>query len=62
MRTTSGKALTSAGLSFRGQVKARQIVEQGLATREQVDAIMVDGFNWPIGPFGTRGDGASVFE
>ena len=41
--------------------EARTIVEQGLATKEQIDAIMCDGFNWPIGPFGTRGDGASLF-
>ncbi len=41
--------------------EARTIVEQGLATTEQIDAIMCDGFNWPIGPFGTRGDGALLF-
>jgi 3-hydroxybutyryl-CoA dehydrogenase len=42
--------------------EARRIVEQGLATKDQVDAIMCDGFNWASGPFGTRGDGASVYN
>jgi 3-hydroxyacyl-CoA dehydrogenase len=36
--------------------EANRVVEEGVATREQVDALMVDCFNWPVGPFGmTRG-------
>jgi 3-hydroxyacyl-CoA dehydrogenase len=31
--------------------EARQIVAEGIATEEQVDAIMRDGFRWPMGPF-----------
>ncbi|RIK44403.1 MAG: 3-hydroxybutyryl-CoA dehydrogenase [Chloroflexi bacterium] len=31
--------------------EARDIVAQGIATREQVDQIMKDGFRWPMGPF-----------
>ncbi len=47
-------------ISRQARSEALRIVEQGLATREQVDAIMCDGFNWPLGPFGTRGDGERV--
>jgi 3-hydroxyacyl-CoA dehydrogenase len=36
--------------------EANRVVEEGVATREQVDALMVDCFNWPVGPFGmTKG-------
>jgi 3-hydroxybutyryl-CoA dehydrogenase/3-hydroxyacyl-CoA dehydrogenase len=36
--------------------EANQVVEEGVATREQVDTLMVDCFNWPVGPYGmTRG-------
>ena len=49
-------------INAQARAEARKIVDEGIATREQVDAIMVDGFNWPIGPFGTRGSGRSVFE
>jgi 3-hydroxyacyl-CoA dehydrogenase len=31
--------------------EAQQCVEQGIATPEQVDALMVDCFRWPVGPF-----------
>jgi 3-hydroxybutyryl-CoA dehydrogenase len=33
--------------------EARKIVEQGICTAEGVDIIMMDGFNWPVGPIGT---------
>jgi 3-hydroxyacyl-CoA dehydrogenase len=32
--------------------EARQVVEEGIATREQVDQLMMDCFRWPSGPFG----------
>jgi 3-hydroxybutyryl-CoA dehydrogenase len=32
--------------------EARKIVEQGICTAEGVDIIMMDGFNWPVGPVG----------
>ena len=32
--------------------EARKIVEQGICTGEGVDIIMMDGFNWPVGPIG----------
>jgi 3-hydroxyacyl-CoA dehydrogenase len=36
--------------------EARAVVEEGIATAEQVDELMVDCFRWPTGPFGmTRG-------
>lgn len=47
-------------ISRAARLEARRIVEQGIATEQQVDAIMVDGFNWALGPFGTRGDGRRV--
>ena len=33
------------------RVEAARIVQEGLATEDQVDAIMKDGFRWPMGPF-----------
>jgi 3-hydroxyacyl-CoA dehydrogenase len=32
--------------------EANAVVEEGVATSEQVDALMVDCFRWPVGPFG----------
>lgn len=32
--------------------EARQVVDEGIASREQVDQLMVDCFRWPTGPFG----------
>jgi 3-hydroxybutyryl-CoA dehydrogenase len=32
--------------------EANRCVDEGIATREQVDALMVDCFRWPVGPFG----------
>jgi 3-hydroxyacyl-CoA dehydrogenase len=32
--------------------EAADIVAEGIATPEQVDQIMIDGFRWPMGPFG----------
>ena len=31
--------------------EARQVVEEGIATREQVDQLLIDCFRWPSGPF-----------
>lgn len=33
------------------RIEAARIVAEGLATEDQVDAIMKDGFRWPMGPF-----------
>lgn len=35
--------------------EARQIVEEGIATPEDVDKAMIGGRNWPAGFFGSRG-------
>jgi len=32
--------------------EANRCVDEGIATREQVDLLMVDCFRWPVGPFG----------
>jgi 3-hydroxybutyryl-CoA dehydrogenase len=32
--------------------EANRVIEEGIATREQVDMLMVDCFRWPVGPFG----------
>jgi len=32
--------------------EARAVVEEGVATPEQVDTLMVDCFRWPVGPYG----------
>lgn len=31
--------------------EAQRVVDEGIATREQVNALMVDCFRWPVGPF-----------
>jgi 3-hydroxyacyl-CoA dehydrogenase len=31
--------------------EASRVVEQGVATHEEVNQLMVDCFNWPVGPF-----------
>lgn len=33
--------------------EAKRIVDSGVATPEEVDQLMMDGFRWPTGPFGT---------
>ncbi len=38
--------------------EAARIVDEGLATREQVDTIMREGFRWPMGPFELQGGGS----
>lgn len=39
--------------------EAARVVQEGVATREEVDQLMVDCFRWPSGPFGmTRGAGS----
>ena len=36
--------------------EARRVADEGIATREEIDQLMVDCFRWPAGPFGmTRG-------
>jgi 3-hydroxybutyryl-CoA dehydrogenase/3-hydroxyacyl-CoA dehydrogenase len=32
--------------------EANAVIEEGVATREEVDTLMVDCFRWPVGPFG----------
>ena len=32
--------------------EARQIIEEGIASAEDIDAVMMGGFNWPAGPLG----------
>jgi 3-hydroxyacyl-CoA dehydrogenase len=31
--------------------EAQRVVDEGIATREQVNQLMVDCFRWPTGPF-----------
>ena len=31
--------------------EAQRVVDEGVATREQVNELMVDAFRWPVGPF-----------
>ena len=31
--------------------EAQRVVDEGVATPEQVDQLMVDCFSWPVGPF-----------
>jgi 3-hydroxyacyl-CoA dehydrogenase len=39
--------------------EAQRVVDEGIATREQVDQLMMDCFRWPSGPFGmVRGAGS----
>ncbi|GMU77792.1 MAG: 3-hydroxybutyryl-CoA dehydrogenase [Acidimicrobiia bacterium] len=39
--------------------EANRVVDEGVATREQVDQLMTDCFRWPTGPFGmVRGAGS----
>jgi 3-hydroxybutyryl-CoA dehydrogenase/3-hydroxyacyl-CoA dehydrogenase len=39
--------------------EAQRVVQEGVASREEVDQLMVDCFRWPTGPFGmTRGAGS----
>lgn len=33
------------------RIEARRVVEEGVATEDQVDTIMKDCFRWPMGPF-----------
>jgi 3-hydroxybutyryl-CoA dehydrogenase len=42
-------------ISMAARREAVKIVEEGLATKEQVDAIMRDGYRWPVGPFELMG-------
>jgi 3-hydroxybutyryl-CoA dehydrogenase len=39
--------------------EAQRVVDEGIATREEVDQLMTDCFRWPAGPFGmVRGAGS----
>ncbi len=39
--------------------EAQKVVAEGVATREEVDQLLVDCFRWPTGPFGmTKGAGS----
>jgi 3-hydroxyacyl-CoA dehydrogenase len=54
--TTSAWGFVANRVYFATIQEANRVVDEGIATREQVDALMVDCFNWPVGPFGmTRG-------
>jgi 3-hydroxyacyl-CoA dehydrogenase len=54
--TTSAWGFVANRVYFAMIQEANRVVEEGVATREQVDTLMVDCFNWPVGPYGmTRG-------
>jgi 3-hydroxybutyryl-CoA dehydrogenase len=38
--------------------EAQQIVNDGIATAEDINKVMMGGFNWPVGPLRTGGPGA----
>jgi 3-hydroxybutyryl-CoA dehydrogenase/3-hydroxyacyl-CoA dehydrogenase len=33
-------------------VEAQRVVQEGVASAEEVDQLMMDCFRWPTGPFG----------
>ena len=35
--------------------EAERIVQEGIATQQQVDTLAKDGFRWPAGPFEMMG-------
>jgi len=37
--------------------EAQKIVDEGIATEEQVDKALEDGYNLPVGPFSLTGIG-----
>ena len=43
------------GLSGSRAFAGRKIVDDGIATPEDVDKAMITGRNWPVGFFGFRG-------
>ena len=39
--------------------EAQRVIDEGIATRDEVDQLMIDCFRWPAGPFGmVRGAGS----
>lgn len=42
-------------ISLAARREALKIVQEGIATEEQVDALMRDGYRWPMGPFELMG-------
>ncbi len=38
--------------------EAQKIVNEGIATAEDINKVMMGGFNWPVGPLRTGGPGA----
>ncbi|MGA8848784.1 MAG: 3-hydroxyacyl-CoA dehydrogenase family protein [Dehalococcoidia bacterium] len=38
--------------------EAKKIVNEGIATAEDINKVMMGGFNWPVGPLRTGGPGA----
>jgi 3-hydroxybutyryl-CoA dehydrogenase len=42
---------------YAARQEAQTIVEEGIATQDQVDTAMQEGFNWPVGPFSLAGIG-----
>jgi 3-hydroxybutyryl-CoA dehydrogenase len=42
-------------ISMAARREALRIVQEGIATEAQVDAIMRDGYRWPVGPFELMG-------
>jgi len=35
------------------RIKAPKIIDEGIATAEDIDTVMMGGFNWPAGPIRT---------
>jgi 3-hydroxyacyl-CoA dehydrogenase len=47
-------------ISMAARREALKIVQEGIATEEQVDALMRDGYRWPMGPFELMGGRAAA--
>ena len=52
-RTTRCSGASSRTASYFAMVReAQRVVDEGIATRDDVDQLMMDCFRWPSGPFG----------
>jgi 3-hydroxyacyl-CoA dehydrogenase len=38
--------------------EAQKIIDEGIATAEDINKVMMGGFNWPVGPVRTGGPSA----
>ena len=57
VKDTPGKyGFVANRIYFAMVAEARKVLEEGVASGEDIDTVMKLGFNWPVGPLGiTRG-------